>query len=137
MWAGPVAAGGMARRLIVIQSEFYLVQDQEYSLTLFARLFDIMLAFAVARNWPSVTSNAMSPGWIQTKMGGSFASGSMQKAVDLGVRLASGNNKDLGTGMYFCAQGAGGLHPAAQDIGKQDTLLKICYELSGVKFPEE
>jgi NAD(P)-dependent dehydrogenase (short-subunit alcohol dehydrogenase family) len=28
------------------------------------------LAFAVARRWPDVLSNAVDPGWVPTKMGG-------------------------------------------------------------------
>ena len=28
------------------------------------------LAFAVARHWPDVLSNAVDPGWVPTKMGG-------------------------------------------------------------------
>lgn len=100
------------------------------------RLYDVMLAFAVARHWPSVTSNAMDPGWVPTKMGGSSASGSMKKTVDLGLRMANGTMKDLGSGKYFSAQGSGRSHVAAQDVEKQEKLLKICEELSGIPFPK-
>ena len=37
------------------------------------KLFIIALAFAVARHWPEVLSNAVDPGWVPTKMGGSGA----------------------------------------------------------------
>ena len=33
-----------------------------------SKLFDVVLAFAVARHWPSVLSNALDPGWVATKM---------------------------------------------------------------------
>jgi NAD(P)-dependent dehydrogenase (short-subunit alcohol dehydrogenase family) len=33
-------------------------------------LCDVLLAFAVARRWNDVKSNALEPGWIATKMGG-------------------------------------------------------------------
>ena len=36
-----------------------------------SKLMDAMLAFAVARLWPDVSSNAVTPGWVATKMGGS------------------------------------------------------------------
>ena len=34
------------------------------------KLHDVILAFAVARKWPDVLSNALEPGWVATKMGG-------------------------------------------------------------------
>jgi NAD(P)-dependent dehydrogenase (short-subunit alcohol dehydrogenase family) len=34
------------------------------------KLHNVMLAFAVARKWPGVYSNALEPGWVATKMGG-------------------------------------------------------------------
>ena len=35
-----------------------------------SKLFDVVLAFAIARRWPAVRSNALEPGWVATKMGG-------------------------------------------------------------------
>ena len=35
-----------------------------------SKLHDTMLAFALARLWPDVLSNALEPGWVATKMGG-------------------------------------------------------------------
>jgi hypothetical protein len=35
-----------------------------------SKLFDVVLAFAVARRWPGVLSNALESGWVPTKMGG-------------------------------------------------------------------
>src|SRR4051794_34771491 len=35
-----------------------------------SKLFVTTLAFAVARLWPAVFSNAVDPGWVPTKMGG-------------------------------------------------------------------
>ena len=35
-----------------------------------SKLFDVVLAFAVARRWPDVLSNALEPGWVATRMGG-------------------------------------------------------------------
>src|SRR6266568_1504970 len=35
-----------------------------------SKLLDTMLAFAVARLWPAVRSNAVDPGWVPTRMGG-------------------------------------------------------------------
>src|SRR6202167_3659551 len=38
-----------------------------------SKLHDVLLAFAVARRWPDVFSNALEPGWVATKMGGAGA----------------------------------------------------------------
>jgi NAD(P)-dependent dehydrogenase (short-subunit alcohol dehydrogenase family) len=35
-----------------------------------SKLYVTTLAFAVARCWPDVLSNAVDPGWVATKMGG-------------------------------------------------------------------
>lgn len=44
--------------------------DRAYSES---KLYITVLALAVARHWPKVLSNAVDPGWIPTKMGGSAA----------------------------------------------------------------
>ena len=38
-----------------------------------SKLYLTALAFAVARHWPDVLSNAVDPGWVATKMGGASA----------------------------------------------------------------
>lgn len=38
-----------------------------------SKLYLTALAFAVARHWPQVLSNAVDPGWVPTKMGGPSA----------------------------------------------------------------
>ena len=38
-----------------------------------SKLYLTALAFAVARRWPDVLSNAVDPGWVPTKMGGAGA----------------------------------------------------------------
>ncbi len=45
-----------------------------------SKLYDVMLAFAVARLWPDVLSNAMTPGWVPTKMGGAGAPDDINQA---------------------------------------------------------
>src|ERR1700691_1597804 len=44
--------------------------QQAYSDT---KLHDVLLAFAFARRWRDVLSNALEPGWVPTKMGGAGA----------------------------------------------------------------
>jgi NAD(P)-dependent dehydrogenase (short-subunit alcohol dehydrogenase family) len=38
-----------------------------------SKLCDVLLAFAVARRWNDIKSNALEPGWVATKMGGASA----------------------------------------------------------------
>jgi hypothetical protein len=45
-----------------------------------SKLYDAMLAFAVARRWPDVLSNSLEPGWVPTKMGGVGAPDDMDQA---------------------------------------------------------
>ena len=45
-----------------------------------SKLFDTALAFAVARRWPDVLSNAVEPGWVPTRMGGPGAPDDMSLA---------------------------------------------------------
>src|SRR6516164_3316260 len=35
-----------------------------------SKLCDVLLAFGIARRWKDVTSNALEPGWVATKIGG-------------------------------------------------------------------
>src|ERR1700735_2926161 len=51
--------------------------QQAYSDT---KLHDVLLAFAVARRWTDVLSNALEPGWVATKMGGPAAPDDLNQA---------------------------------------------------------
>ncbi len=67
-----------------------------------SKLHDAMLAFAMARHWRGVFSNALEPGWVPTKMGGSGAPDDMVQAHLTQVWLASGSNSKADvTGQYF------------------------------------
>ena len=55
---------------------------QAYSDT---KLHDVLLAFAVARRWPDVLSNALEPGWVATKMGGPRAPDDLDQGHRTGV----------------------------------------------------
>jgi NAD(P)-dependent dehydrogenase (short-subunit alcohol dehydrogenase family) len=101
-----------------------------------SKLHNILLAKAFARRWPDVKSNALDPGWVATKMGGSSASGSIDAAVESYVMLAEGEEeKAKKSGSYFHpSKREGTPHKATEDEKAQDRLLEICAEFSGVQI---
>ena len=69
-----------------------------------SKLHDAMLAFAVARRWPDVLSNAVEPGWVATRMGGSGAPRSVQEGADTAVWLATLPDDGPTDGFYYDRQ---------------------------------
>ena len=59
------------------------------------KLHNLILAFAVARKRKNVLSNALEPGWVATKMGGSGAPDSLEKAPETQAWLAVSNDKEV------------------------------------------
>ena len=67
-----------------------------------SKLFDVMLALAVARLWPMVRSNAVTPGWVPTRMGGAGAPDSLALGAITQCWLAVSDEAGaLVTGHYF------------------------------------
>ena len=101
-----------------------------------SKLFDVVLAFAVARRWPGVLSSAVEPGWVPTRMGGPGAPGDMSLAPVTQAWLAvSTEPAAMVTGGYFYHQKPRETHPAARDVRVQDELLGYCAGLTGVALP--
>jgi NAD(P)-dependent dehydrogenase (short-subunit alcohol dehydrogenase family) len=101
-----------------------------------SKLHNVILAFAVARKWPDVLSNALEPGWVATKMGGPGAPDSLEKGFGTQVWLATSQEKQARvSGRYFYHQEPRGFHPKAADPEVQETFLSECERLSGVPFP--
>jgi NAD(P)-dependent dehydrogenase (short-subunit alcohol dehydrogenase family) len=100
-----------------------------------SKLHDVILAFAVARKWPDVLSNAMEPGWAATKMGGPGAPVSIEEGSRTQVWLAASQEKAaLVSGGYFYHLQPRSFHPAAADPAVQEKYLSECARLSGVAF---
>jgi NAD(P)-dependent dehydrogenase (short-subunit alcohol dehydrogenase family) len=101
-----------------------------------SKLHDLILAFAVARKWPDVLSNALEPGWVATKMGGPGATDDFDAGPKTQVWLATSNDPEaMITGQYFYHQKRRASAPAARDEKIQDRLIAECARLSGVPFP--
>jgi NAD(P)-dependent dehydrogenase (short-subunit alcohol dehydrogenase family) len=101
-----------------------------------SKLFDVVLAFAVARRWPSVLSNALEPGWVATKMGGPGAPDDIARGPETQVWLAvSSDPHATVSGRYFYHRRLRDTHPAVSDVSVQDGLLRECEQLTGVALP--
>ncbi len=106
---------------------------QAYSDT---KLFDVALAFAMARRWPDVLSNAVEPGWVATKMGGPGAPDDLAAAPVTQCWLAVSQDREAtATGGYWYHQRRRDAHPATTDPRFQDKLTDRCASLSGVLLP--
>jgi NAD(P)-dependent dehydrogenase (short-subunit alcohol dehydrogenase family) len=100
-----------------------------------SKLHDVMLAFAVARNWPDIESNSVEPGWVPTRMGGAGAPDDIGQAHLTQACLASGDAPLSGvTGKHFYHLKHREPNPQANDSALQDRLIAICAEISGVKL---
>jgi len=101
-----------------------------------SKLFDAVLALAMARRWPAVLSNAVDPGWVATKMGGPGAPGDLDRGSETQVWLAvSQESAAMVSGAYFYHKTRQDMHPAARDASVQDGLLAACEALTGTPLP--
>jgi NAD(P)-dependent dehydrogenase (short-subunit alcohol dehydrogenase family) len=102
-----------------------------------SKLHDVLLAFAVARRWPDVKSNALEPGWVATRMGGAGAPDDMDQAHRTQVWLAvSDDPAALVTGQYFFHLRPRPVNPEANDVVLQGRLIEACQRLSGVSLSD-
>ena len=107
--------------------------SEAYSETKF---HDVLLAFAAARRWPDVASNAVDPGWVATKMGGPHASDDLEEGYRTQAWLAVGGDPSGAvSGEYFYHRKRVPPNPAARIAAKQDRLLSECGKISGVPWP--
>jgi NAD(P)-dependent dehydrogenase (short-subunit alcohol dehydrogenase family) len=91
------------------------------------KLHVLMLCKAVARKWTNVYSNALNPGWVPTKMGGSGAPGDLKKGYETQVWLATSNDeKAKVNGRFFYHQKEMRSNPEADDVQLQERFLKLC-----------
>jgi NAD(P)-dependent dehydrogenase (short-subunit alcohol dehydrogenase family) len=101
-----------------------------------SKLHDVILAFAIARRWQNVLSNALEPGWVPTRMGGPGAPDDMDKAHRTQVWLATSNDaaaKVSGKYFYYMRRRAPNSEAEQPDI--QDRFIARCQELSGIALP--
>jgi NAD(P)-dependent dehydrogenase (short-subunit alcohol dehydrogenase family) len=98
-----------------------------------SKLYVIALAFAVARHWPQVLSNAVDPGWVPTKMGGTGAPDDLTMGHLTQIWLAVSNDTAARvSGRYWYHREQ--RQPAADALDQdfQDRLMAKLAELTGI-----
>jgi len=99
------------------------------------KLHVVMLCKAVARKWTDVYANALNPGWVPTKMGGSGAPDSLQKGYETQVWLAASNDeKAKVSGRFFYHQKQMRSNPEADDVQLQERFMDLCKHITGISF---
>lgn len=95
------------------------------------KLHDVLLAFAVARKWRGVISNAVDPGWVPTKMGGRNAPDNLDEGYETQVWLAVGKDEEaIKSRRYLHHKKEARLNPQANDQNIQDKFLSVCEKLT-------
>src|SRR5262245_33466549 len=98
-----------------------------------SKLCDVLLAFAVARRWSEVKSNALEPGWVATKMGGPSAPDDLHQGCVTQAWLATSEDElAQSSGGYFYHQRPRAPNPIATDLGTQEALLAECSRICGI-----
>lgn len=100
-----------------------------------SKLHVAALAFAVARRWPDVLSNAVDPGWVPTKMGGPSAPDDLELGYETQTWLAvSDDPAALVTGRYWHHRRVHDPAPEVSDPRFQERLLERLAELTGIRL---
>jgi NAD(P)-dependent dehydrogenase (short-subunit alcohol dehydrogenase family) len=101
-----------------------------------SKLYDAVLACAVARRWPDVLSNAVNPGWVATRMGGRGAPDDFDEGCATQAWLAvSDEPAATVSGEYFFHQRPQRTPAAVRSAGFQDELLSALEGLTGTALP--
>ena len=101
-----------------------------------SKLYVTALALALARRWPKVLSNAVDPGWVPTKMGGSSATDDLEEGHLTQTWLAVSDEPaaKVSGGYWYHRKRQ---EPAAEALDPkfQDRLIARLAELTGVALP--
>jgi NAD(P)-dependent dehydrogenase (short-subunit alcohol dehydrogenase family) len=102
-----------------------------------SKLHNVLLAFAVARRWPGVFSNALEPGWVATRMGGPGASDDLDQGHRTQVWLAVSDDPAARvSGDYFYHLRRRAPNPDAHDKPLQEEFFEACRRLTGITLPD-
>lgn len=98
-----------------------------------SKLLVTALTLGLARRWPAVLSNAVDPGWVPTRMGGTGAPDDLTLGHVTQAWLATSDDAEaITSGGYWHHQRRQEPHPAARDERFQDELLATLADRTGV-----
>lgn len=100
-----------------------------------SKLHNVLLSFALARLHPELRSNAVTPGWVPTKMSGPRASDDLEQSHLTQSWLSTSPDAAGITGKYFYHLKPARPLAAASDPALQDRFLAECQRLTGVSLP--
>jgi NAD(P)-dependent dehydrogenase (short-subunit alcohol dehydrogenase family) len=101
-----------------------------------SKLFVVALAFALARRWPNVLSNAVDPGWARTRMGGPGAPVDLETGARTQAWLAvSDRPAALVSGRYWHNLREETPAKQAMDPVFQDRIIDVLEKMTGVETP--
>jgi NAD(P)-dependent dehydrogenase (short-subunit alcohol dehydrogenase family) len=100
-----------------------------------SKLYVTTLAFAIARLWPNVLSNAVDPGWVPTKMGGRSATDDLEQGHLTQTWLAVSDDPAAKiSGAYWHHRKQQQPASPAKDRDFQDRLVARLAVLTGIEL---
>jgi NAD(P)-dependent dehydrogenase (short-subunit alcohol dehydrogenase family) len=101
-----------------------------------SKLFVTAFAFALAKRWPKVLSNAVDPGWVPTRMGGAGAPDDLEQGHLTQTWLATSDDPAAKvSGAYWFHRKKQKPSAHALDAAFQDRLLAKLRDLTGIALP--
>lgn len=98
-----------------------------------SKLYLTAFCAAMARRWPDVQSNAVDPGWVPTRMGGSSAPDDLELGHVTQAWLAA-RDEVFVSGGYWYHQQRRTPHPAVTEVRFQAELLRRLERYTGLKI---
>ncbi|HYX22494.1 MAG TPA: daunorubicin C-13 ketoreductase, partial [Thermoanaerobaculia bacterium] len=101
-----------------------------------SKLYLVALAIFIARRWPDVSSNAVNPGWVPTKMGGPGATDDLEEGHLTQTWLAVGKDPEAKfSGGYWHHRQREKPAAEALDPDLREKLVEKLEGLTGVRLP--
>jgi NAD(P)-dependent dehydrogenase (short-subunit alcohol dehydrogenase family) len=101
-----------------------------------SKLYVTALAFAIARRWRNVASNAVDPGWVPTKMGGRSAPENLEQGHLTQTWLAVSDDEQARTsGHLWKHRVREAPAPQSLDVAFQDQLITRLAAITGTELP--
>ena len=101
-----------------------------------SKLLLTTFAATLARRWTDTNVNAVDPGWVPTRMGGSAATDDLEQGHTTQVWLAVSDQPEANvTGRYWYHQQTQKPAPAVHDPEFQNALLDTLERLTGLALP--